>query len=170
VEALEDAVERYGGTTILVSHDRALLRALATRIWILHDRRITIFDGSFAEWETASAEREHAASVASEEEEALRRVQERKKTRRKVDEGKGGHDARRDARKRVELAEAEVGRLEARVLELTSTLEDPALYATADGSRRAANLGVELERAKLALDAGIVRWSAATEESEALRT
>lgn len=170
VEALEDAVERYGGTTILVSHDRALLRALATRIWILHDRRITIFDGSFAEWETASTEREHAASVASEEEEALRRVQERKKTRRKVDEGKGGHDARRDARKKVELAEAEVGRLEARVLELTSTLEDPALYATADGSRRAANLGVELERAKLALDAGIVRWSAATEESEALRT
>ncbi len=165
VEALEDAVERYGGTTILVSHDRALLRALVTRIWILHDRRIIVFDGSFAEWETASREREHAAAVASEEDEALRRVHERKKTRR-VDGRKGGQDARFGARQKVEGAEAEVGLLEFRVLELTTTLEDPALYATAEGARKAASLGTELERAKLALDSAITRWSAATEELE----
>ncbi len=57
IEALEDAIERYDGTTILVSHDRALLRALATRVWLLHDGQITAFDGSFAEWEVVSAER-----------------------------------------------------------------------------------------------------------------
>jgi len=74
IEALEDAVERYDGTVFLVSHDRALLRALATRVWILHDRHITDFDGSFAEWETVSAEREHAASVAASEEQESRRV------------------------------------------------------------------------------------------------
>src|SRR6266699_2596762 len=39
IEALEDAIEAYDGTVILVSHDRALLRALTTRIWILHQRR-----------------------------------------------------------------------------------------------------------------------------------
>jgi len=43
IEALEDAVEEYDGTVILVSHDRALLRALTTRIWILHERRMTEF-------------------------------------------------------------------------------------------------------------------------------
>ena len=34
IEALEDAIEAYEGTVILVSHDRALLRALATRVWV----------------------------------------------------------------------------------------------------------------------------------------
>lgn len=163
VEALEDAVERYGGTTILVSHDRALLRALATRIWILHDRRITVFDGSFAEWETVSAEREHAAAVASEEEEALRRVHERQKTRRRDNGNRGGMDARRGALRKVEEAEAEVGRLEGQVAELTRTLEDPALYSTTQGSKKAAGIGLELERAKRRLDAAIAQWSSATE-------
>ncbi|MFN2462242.1 MAG: ATP-binding cassette domain-containing protein, partial [Candidatus Velthaea sp.] len=37
IEALEDALDEYEGTVILVSHDRALLRALATKVWVLHD-------------------------------------------------------------------------------------------------------------------------------------
>ena len=62
IEALEDAIERYEGTVILVSHDRALLRALATKVWVLHEKRMTEFDGSFAEWEVVSQERAHAAA------------------------------------------------------------------------------------------------------------
>ncbi len=80
IEALEDALGRYEGTVILVSHDRALLRALVDRVWILHERRITDFDGSFAEWETVSAERAHAAHVKAKEEVALQRMKERQKT------------------------------------------------------------------------------------------
>ena len=87
IEALEDAIEDYDGTVLLVSHDRALLRALTTRVWVLHEGRITDFPGSFEEWETASAERAHAAAVAASEEEALRRVQERKQTRRSEEAG-----------------------------------------------------------------------------------
>ncbi|HEY9507721.1 MAG TPA: ABC-F family ATP-binding cassette domain-containing protein, partial [Gemmatimonadales bacterium] len=81
IEAMEDAIEAFDGTVLLVSHDRALLRALTTRIWVLHGTRITDFDGGFEEWEVTSAEREHAASVAAAEEEALRKVRERKVTR-----------------------------------------------------------------------------------------
>src|SRR5207248_10848655 len=43
IEALEDAIERYDGTVMLVSHDRELLRALTSKLWILHDRHITEF-------------------------------------------------------------------------------------------------------------------------------
>jgi ATP-binding cassette subfamily F protein 3 len=63
IEVLEDAIETYEGTVILVSHDRAMLRALANKVWVLHDRHITTFDGTFAEWEVASEERAHAAAV-----------------------------------------------------------------------------------------------------------
>src|SRR5690606_34712016 len=37
IEALEDAIEAFDGTVLLVSHDRALLRALTTRVWSLRD-------------------------------------------------------------------------------------------------------------------------------------
>src|SRR5439155_6570819 len=76
IEALEDAIDGYDGTIILVSHDRALLRALTSRIWILHERHMTEFVGGFAEWEEVSSERAHAAAVSGAEEQALRRVHE----------------------------------------------------------------------------------------------
>ena len=38
---------QYEGTVLLVSHDRELLRTLTTRVWVLHDRHITDFDGNF---------------------------------------------------------------------------------------------------------------------------
>ena len=108
IEALEDAVERYQGTVILVSHDRELLRALTTRVWVLHDLHITEFDGGFAEWEVVSAERAHAASVRAAEEEALRRVHERQKVARSGTREKtaGGDRKRRQLR----AAEAELAR------------------------------------------------------------
>jgi ATP-binding cassette subfamily F protein 3 len=164
IEALEDALEAYEGTVILVSHDRALLRALATRVWVLHERRITDYPGSFAEWEAASAEREHAAAVAAAEEEELRRVRERQRTRRADDGRRPERDARRrdrDARRELEAAEAEVTRLEVVVGALTARLEDPALYATAEGAREAAALGEELERGRAALDEALARWERA---------
>src|SRR5690349_19982563 len=45
IEALDDAIEGYDGTVLLVSHDRALLRALTTRTWVLRDGRIADFPG-----------------------------------------------------------------------------------------------------------------------------
>jgi len=170
IEALEDAIERYEGTVILVSHDRALLRALATKVWVLHERRMTEFDGSFAEWEVVSEERAHAAAVQASEEEALRRVKERQRTeRREAAERSVGEQQRaqqREARRAVERAEQEVSRREAEVARLTATLEDPALYTKGDGAKRAAELGAELERAKRALDRALEEWTEATEELE----
>src|SRR4051812_34113299 len=107
IEALEDAIAAYDGTVILVSHDRALLRALTNRLWVLHQGRITDFPGGFEEWETVSAERAHAAAVEAAEEEGLRRVHERKQTRRTEDASrKQQQTAKRNAQRALEQAEA----------------------------------------------------------------
>jgi ATP-binding cassette, subfamily F, member 3 len=162
IEALEDAIEEFDGTVLLVSHDRALLRALTTRVWILHDRRITDFPGTFEEWETASRERAHAAAVAAAEEEALRKVKDRKHTRRPEDDRQRKQAARRSAERAVAEAEAQVGTWEKAVDKLRTELEDPHLYLTSDGARRAAELGRELEAARQRLDEAFARWEAAT--------
>jgi hypothetical protein len=54
--------------------------------------------------------------------------------------------------------EAEIARLEGRVAELSSTLEDPSLYESAEGTRRATGLGAELETAKRELESALARW------------
>ncbi len=167
IEALEDAIEEYGGTVILVSHDRALLRGLTTRTWILHDTRITDFPGGFTEWETVSAERAHAAAVAAAESEALRRVKERKQTRRPEDTRRREEEsARRSAERAVAAAELEVAEWEGRVAVLRGQLEDPDLYLTNEGAARAGAIGRELEAAKAQLDRAFARWEAATRRSE----
>jgi ATP-binding cassette subfamily F protein 3 len=162
IEALEDAIEAYDGTVILVSHDRVLLRALTTRVWVLHEARITDFPGGFEEWETASSERAHAAAVAASEEEALRRVHERKQTRRSDDGRKSPQSARRTAERKLAEAESAVAEWDGRVAALRSRLEDPALYATAEGGVQAHAIGGELEVARKELERAFAEWEAAT--------
>ncbi len=166
IEALEDALQEYDGTILLVSHDRELLRVLVDRVWVLHDKRITDFPGGFAEWETASSERAHAAAVSASEEEALRRMHEKQKTKRREDNKGRPKSAGRDAQKLAQAAEKKVGDLEAKVASLTQLLGDPALYMTEDGKKRAVNAGTELDRLKRQLDEALDEWTAATEAAE----
>ncbi len=51
IEVLEDALDEYEGTVLLVSHDRAFLREVATRVWWFDGTRLRDFDGPFVDWE-----------------------------------------------------------------------------------------------------------------------
>jgi ATP-binding cassette subfamily F protein 3 len=48
-EALEAALEAFPGTVLLVSHDRALLDAVAERTLAIEDGRLLSYDGGWAE-------------------------------------------------------------------------------------------------------------------------
>ena len=168
IEALEDALQDYDGTVLLVSHDRELLRNLVGRVWVLHDRHITDFAGTFGEWETTSRERAHAAAVNAAEEESLRRVHEKQKTKRREQDRGKERDTARNARRKAEDAEKRVAELEASIVAVTSRLADPELYMTDDGKKRAVKDGIELERLKSRLDKTIEEWTAATEAVETL--
>jgi ATP-binding cassette subfamily F protein 3 len=158
IEALEEAIADFDGTVILVSHDRVLLRALTTRVWVLHEGRIADYPGTFAEWEVVSAERAHAARVAAQEEEALRRLKEQRQLRRGQEARKEDQAAQRAARRSREAAEAEVARCEAEVERVKGALADPDLYLTPEGVRRAAELGKTLDVAQRTLDAALEAW------------
>jgi ATPase subunit of ABC transporter with duplicated ATPase domains len=137
---------------------------------VLHERHITDFDGNFAEWESVSTERRHAASVKAAEEESLRRVQEKKKTARRDEPARDTRAALRNAQKRVSDLELEIQSTEARVEKLTRELEDPELYTRPAGVARAKELGIELDRLRAQLEAILEQWSQATEALDALAT
>jgi ATP-binding cassette subfamily F protein 3 len=173
IEELEDAIERYDGTVVLVSHDRELLRALTTKLWILHERHVTEFSGGFTEWEQVSAERAHSASVRAAEEASLRKVHERQKVAtRRQKETPSSKDLRRQQRitqRELEEQEGQITSLEARIATLSAALEDPELYTRAGGVEEARKLGVELEQVKRELDQAFARWTAASEAVAAQR-
>jgi ATP-binding cassette subfamily F protein 3 len=168
IEALEDAIEQYDGTVIIVSHDRALLRALVDRMWVIHDRRITAFDGSFGEWETVSAERAHAALVKAAEELAMHRMREKQTVARRDPGNRDQRDSLKKAQREADAAEAEVAKLEQRIAEITAKLADPELYTRPNGTASAKQFGRELDTVKAALEREIERWTSATEQVESL--
>jgi ATP-binding cassette subfamily F protein 3 len=172
IEVLEDAIETYEGTVILVSHDRAMLRALANKVWVLHDRHITAFDGTFAEWEVASEERAHAAAVRASEEVALRRVDEKKRTASRQERSTTNADSQRkslrQARDRAADAERQVSEIDGEITTLTTTLDDPELYTKPGGVERAHKLGAQLDVLRARLDKALAAWEQETAALEAL--
>ena len=66
-EALEAALEAFPGTLLLVSHDRALIDAVAERTLAIEDRQIRSYDGGWADYVARRAERDAAAAAPAPE-------------------------------------------------------------------------------------------------------
>ncbi len=169
IEALEDALEGYPGTVLLVSHDRALLRELTNRVWALRDGRIQDYPGPFVDWEQKVAEEEAerlaAEARAHREDRQATRARERKAWEARRERGA----PLRAARRAVESAEAEVHSAEARVARLEEGLADEALYdGSPESAREAGRLTQELKDARQALDEAMILWAEATEALESL--
>lgn len=62
VELLIEALNRYEGSIVLVSHDRYFISRIANKIWEIEDHKILEFKGTYAEWEEWKAKREAAKS------------------------------------------------------------------------------------------------------------
>jgi ATP-binding cassette subfamily F protein 3 len=164
IESLEDAIEEYEGTVILVSHDRAFLRELSTRVWSFDGTRLRDFDGPFVEWEIDEAERRAKLSSASAAAAQTRRTQEKAHAQKSRSSDPAGAAAvRKAAKKAADDAEREVERLEELVGAVQRKLEDGDLY---DGSpenlREAARLDKELSAAQRMLDDAMTLWAERT--------
>jgi ATP-binding cassette subfamily F protein 3 len=165
IEVLEDAIEEYEGTVLLVSHDRAFLRELTTRVWSLEGGRLIDYQGPFVEWEVVQQERHHADGARAAAETEQRRETERIARRRTATTAQHDSTARNAARKR-EALETEVAVLENRIVELETQLAEPSLYAgLGKGALQAAALGRELAETQARLEVVMRTWSRLAEES-----
>jgi ATP-binding cassette subfamily F protein 3 len=171
IEALEDALENYPGTVLLVSHDRALLRELSTRVWAFRGGPLQDYPGPFVDWERKEAEEEAKRAEAGLQ--AERETREAEKARnRKAFESKQAREAPlREARRAAEAAEQEVHRAEAAVAELEAALAHPDLYdGSPESAQEAGRLTVALKEARDELDRVMAEWAQAVEALEELDT
>ena len=165
IEALEDAIAEYEGTVLLVSHDRALLETLTTRIWSFDDAVLTDYPGNFAEWELEATAR-RAAKVADAKAAAVRQQTAAAKAGARQHAAPpsgidGSASRRRSAERAIEEAEAQVAKHEAELTQLEESLADPALYAQPDGATAARTLTAARDAEQRKLEAAMTAWEAA---------
>ncbi len=164
IEALEDALEEYEGTVLLVSHDRAFLREVATRVWAFEGSRLVDFDGPFVEWEEDRAHRAAKATRADADAAEVRKQQEKERAKKNATSQDNDHAARRARKRAADDAEAAVQRHEGRIAEIEAQLEDTELYdGSPEGAKKAAQLDKELARLRKELDSAMAAWAEATE-------
>ncbi len=165
IEALEDALEEFEGTVLLVSHDRAFLREIATRVWAFEGNKLTDFDGSFVEWETSKADRAAVQARAEAAEAEARKAKDKQKAKKNTATQDDDHAEKRARKRASEDAENAAARWEQRVTELEAQLADPDLYdGSSEAAKRAASLDQELAKARRALDDALAAWAESSEK------
>jgi ATP-binding cassette subfamily F protein 3 len=152
-EALEDALGAYDGTLLLVSHDRALLDAVGTRLIAFEDEGLHSYVGGWPEYQRKREEEEQRPGAAVK----ARKAESsngggREKTAEKQKPAKSKNAQRREGQIEQAIAAAESA-----LATLEDELADPASWATpersADSTKRHAaaqravkELYAELER------------------------
>jgi ATP-binding cassette subfamily F protein 3 len=121
-EALEAALDAFPGTILLVSHDRALLDAVAHRLLAIEDRSLNSYDGGWADYQRRRAEPEPATPAPP----------------RRREKPKPAPAPKRAGPTELERLEREIAEREAAVAELERRLsEDWSDVETLDAHRRA---------------------------------
>jgi ATP-binding cassette, subfamily F, member 3 len=144
-ETLEAALEGFPGTVLIVSHDRALIDAVARRTAAIEDGTVRVYDGGWADLVRARAEREEREEPAP----TAQRKQEKPPKAKTDARSREGPDRLGEVEAQVERAEREVARLEQQLAEDWS--DTAAIEAHA--------------RAREELQTLLARWEALLEET-----
>lgn len=155
-EVLEDALAEFGGTIILVSHDRYLLNKVASRIIEIKHDDVNSYESNF----DAYSEAVNAARQLKMQSEAeIKRAEEEKaykenKARQYRSKEQRAADAQK--RNRIRELEKEIEDTEVLIFELENAISDPEIAS--DYSKMSEKC-IELEEAKTALDQKMDEWA-----------
>ena len=155
-EVLEDALAEFGGTIILVSHDRYLLNKVASRIIEVKHDEVNSYEGNF----DAYSEAVNAARQLKMQSEAeIKRAEEEKAYKEnKARQYRSKEQRAADAQKhnRIRELEKEIEDTEILIFELENAISDPEIAS--DYSKMSEKCK-ELEEAKTALDQKMDEWA-----------
>lgn len=165
--ALTMALQDYEGGMVLVSHDRALLRASCDRFILVADGKAELFDGDIDDYRDWLATQE-AASKREEKPAADKPAGRNERAQNKA-ERQARLAERRPLIKESEKLEADMAHWQQEKSQLDERLSDPALYNAADKSGLQALLKRQSELTQLIAQAE-ERWLELQEQLEAMPT
>ncbi len=150
-EILQRVLAQFGGTILLVSHDRYLIDALATQVWAMEQGQMTVFEGSYREYLRA-----REAQRATEAKPQAAAPQARAKARGASASAAGQTRlSPYQRRRRLEEVEAHIQRLEEQLNALIEQIEQASLQQAV---ARVRELGEQYAATEAALDAAMKEW------------
>ncbi len=154
LELLEDLLVEFGGTVLLVSHDRAFLNEVCTSLLVFEgEGRISEYIGGYEDWQRELAR--NAAAAATAEEQAKREAKETASTA--AAPAKKARKLSNKERAELEAFPAKIEALEIEQQKLTASLADPVFFKTAGAEVGKATARLQQLEAELA--AAYKRWS-----------
>jgi len=153
--ALTLALQEYEGGVVLVSHDRALLRATCDRFVLVADGAAQTFDGDledYREWLATQRSAQKAEEKISQEKSPQKNERAQNKAERQARIAE-----RRPLLKETEQLEAKMGNWQKEKSQCDERLADPALYAATDKMQLQTLLKRQAELAQL-IEQAEERW------------
>lgn len=134
VEMLIEALNKYEGTFILVSHDRYFISKTANKIWSIEDGEIKEFVGSYDEWVVYQQDRqkriqELAKPAVAEKKEAKLAPPPPKQNNLSDNELRNLKKEHQKQQKHVEKLEQQLAQVKDEKAKLEAQLGDPAVYS-----------------------------------------
>jgi ATP-binding cassette subfamily F protein 3 len=166
-DALAQSLSTFDGTLVFVSHNRSLIRTLATRIWNVENGAVETYPGTLDEYMYSQAQRrtegdgsESAKPVAR----SPKPKEDDKVRKRREAEARQKRAAKLGPlEKQVAQLEERISTLEAEQTVRSAELSDPAVY---DQAQRRNKLLSEYQTASDKLDELTARWEAVMAELE----
>jgi len=132
VELLADALNKYEGSIILVSHDRYFISKTANKIWEIVDHQIKEFKGTYQEWvewneRMAKKEQENARNEAK-----IEKPEPKPEPKKQQPTGPINKDLQKEVQKQQKLLqqiEANLNKAKTEKLRIEAAMGDPANYA-----------------------------------------
>ena len=150
-EALATALAEFGGSMLLVSHDRHLLRTTVDSFWIVAEGGVREFDGDLEDYRNWLAD--HGSRVRSQERdernaqaETAGVVDRRAQRRMEAESRQRRAEKRKPLEQRLKKVETEMEAAATRLAELDAVIADPGLYSD---ERRDERLSVLSEHGEL---------------------
>ena len=109
-EVLEDALERYEGTLIAVSHDRYFINRIADVLWIVENGRICVFKGNYDDY--LQSIKEENAPVIKQEINKTQANKERQKEKQNKEQEKQKRARVRNLEKEIQETETSIQDIE----------------------------------------------------------
>ena len=144
-DLLIDALKKYEGTLILVSHDRYFISKTANKIWEIVDHKIKEFKGGYDEWvqwkermqkQEAEAKKQEAKNIKPEPEIRVQEKKESKKNNVVSSSGVSSMQASKETQKELQKQQKIIQQLEEKIAKLNkdrtdleAAMADPAIYA-----------------------------------------
>jgi ATP-binding cassette subfamily F protein 3 len=155
-EVLEDVLNQFPGTVLLVSHDRYLVQALATHIWRVDGDELRVYKGNYEEYLRLRAVEAEAKIKAEVEVKAEARERGTEQDRERIREERRQRKAAEKLAEQAAMLEAQIHNLEAELSALGGQIEAASAAGDVGQIQR---LGVTYQNTEAELHRVMAEWA-----------